>query len=194
MFVSKCAKEDSLVKLLSLEDAWEVFLEAPTRSRFLTLRELVVSEADYAPMIATLHELTSLLGRNRPAQVQRRVEELLPTWAICPRLHYLAGCAAEELGDAEEVELCHFLSHTCIDGILSTGDGSRRAPWLVTYPTDAQDCLARMGLSMESQRLVEGSDGLLDVITAAEGQCFWFDVDQMVAAGAEIPQPATLVR
>lgn len=197
--VANSAKEHSLVKLLSLEDAWEVFLESPTCRRFLTLRELVIGEADYVPAMSTLLELESLLraGRHEQLQyrqVQCRVEELLPAWALCPRLHYLAGCAAEGLGDTEELELCRFLSQTCVEGILSTGDGSQRRPWLATYPTDASDCLAHMRLSIESQRLVESDSGLRDVVTACDGRTFWFDVDQMVAAGAEIPQTADLAR
>ena len=182
------------MKLLSLEDAWEVFLEAPTCRRFLTLRELVIGEADYVPAMSTLLELESLLRRNRYEQVQRRVEELLPAWALCPRLHYLAGCAAESLGDAEELELCRFLSQTCVEGILSTGDGSQRRPWLATYPTDASDCLAHMRLSIESQCLVESDSGLRDVVTVSGGGTFWFDVEQMVAVGAEIPQTADVAR
>ena len=173
------------MKLLSLQEAWQLFLESPTRASFAALRELVVSDDEYAPAAFKLAELTDLLQRNAFREVQRLADELMPAWALCPRIHFLAGCAAEALGDAEEVELCRFLSTTCVDGIVASGEGTRSNPWLVTYPSDAQDCLTRLGTSMVSQQLMDRGDLLLDVIVAADGKSYCFDVTEMVAAGVE---------
>ena len=177
-------KKSQLVKLLSLEDAWRVFLERPSCASFTTLRELVLQEA-YAPSAVVLVELAQFLADEEHGEVVQRVEELMPAWALCPRIHYLAGCAAEALGDEEEAELCHFLSISCIDGILRTGDGSRSDPWLATYPSDARDCLTRLGLTITSQQLLDDGDRLLDVMTADDEKCYCFDVTELVAAGAE---------
>ena len=182
------------MKLLSLEDAWELFLQRPTRASFITLREMVIQDDAYAPSALVLAELTQLLDVEAHAEVVQRVEELLPGWALCPRLHFLVGCAAEALGDTEEVEFCRFLSSTCVDGILSTGDGSRERPWLAAYPSDAQDCLARLGLKVVSQQLIDDGDALLDVIMADNGKCFCFHVTEMVAAGAETPTLASIAQ
>ena len=178
------------MKLLSLQDALESFLQQPTPARFVVVRDFVIGEIDYRPCPLTLVELTNLLRDAEYDQLLRRIETLMPAWAICPRVHFLAGCAAQAVGDCEEVELCRFLSSTCIQGIRNSGDGSRRRPWLVTYPSDVQDCLASLALSVTSQRLVEGDDALFDVVTTAGGNSYWFDVTEMVAADGEVFAPA----
>ena len=178
------------MKLLSLEDAWEEFLHRPTCASFTSVRECVLKEDSFTPSALVLVELSQLLAGEEYTHVLERVEELMPAWAICPRIHFLAGSAAEALDDAEESELCQFLSSTCVDGILSTGDGSRNNPWLVTYPSDAQDCLARLGLSVKSQQLVNDGDAMLDIIQANNDRIYCFDVSDLIAASAEVPAVA----
>ena len=182
------------MQLLSLEDAWELFLERPTCASFTTLREMVLGEKHYAPSALVLVELTQLLADEQHGKILRRCEELIPAWALCPRIHFLAGCAAEALGDDDETELCQFLSSTCVDGIMSSGDGSRGKPWLDTCPSDAHDCLARLGLSVVSQQLLDVGDRLLDVITASDGKCYCFDVTDLIAAGAESTSVAEIAQ
>lgn len=180
------------MKLLSLQDALELFLEQPTHAHFLAARELVVNDADYRPRSSMLVELTRLWQDQSHEELLSAAAELMPAWSLCPRVHFLAGCAADAIGDAEEADLCRFLTQTCVEGLLNSGDGRRRRPWLATYPSDIQDCLASRGLSAVAQRLVEGDDALLDIVTADDGASYWFDVTEMVAAGGEIASQTTL--
>lgn len=185
---------ENLVKLLSFEETLESYLQSPTPARFAALREMIVDGAEYRPQADVIGELSELLRRRRFELLLQRVDELMPAWALCPRVHFLAGCAAEEIGDLEEVELRRFLTSSCIQGIRGSGDGGRRRPWPATYPSDVRDALASLGLNAQSQHLVEADETLLDVVATDDGSIYWFDVGEMIAAGGELAAAAVASR
>lgn len=182
------------MKLVSLEEHFQSFLERPTRDSFLRVRRAIVSDPLYRPQISTLVDLAQLVERRDSLRAIQLAESLMPVWALCPRVHYLAGLAAENLSarqldeqaledSFEEVELRRFLVSSCLEGILATGDGSPRHPFVATYPSDVRDVVTAVGLQLKTQRLVEGDDTLLDVAATAEGSTVCFDVGDLVAAG-----------
>lgn len=171
------------MKLLSLQDALSEFLEQPTAASFVSVRELVVAEEDYRPTADVLVGLMQLVAGGENIEALAFVESLMPAWSLCPRVHFLAGCAADAIGDTDEVELCQFLTTSCLDGIYSTGEGTRESPWMATYPSDIQDVLTSSGKTPQRQRLVRGVGTMLDAVTTAEGPLCWFDVGEMIAAG-----------
>lgn len=176
------------VKLLSLQNALEAFLEDPSADGFLRVRRMLIAEGDYRPRWQAVRRLSQLAEEQQHDQLLAEVDELMPAWVLCPRIHFLAGIAAEALGDAEEVELRRFLTQSCLAGLLATGPGSRTQPLLATYPTDVQDALAGMRQTACSQRLVKDGQRLLDVITCKDKQAVWFDVTQLVQHGSHRPE------
>lgn len=173
------------MRLLSLEDALETYLQQPTPARFAALRDMVVDLESYSPSPLVIAELTKLLDAGQHHEVLNRVDDLMPAWAICPRVHFIAGAAAEALGDFEEVELRRFLTTSCLEGIRNSGQGTRQRPWLATYPSDLQDCLRSLGLTATSQQLIDAGEAVLDVISANNGRQYFFNVTAMVAAIGE---------
>ncbi|MCA9270948.1 MAG: hypothetical protein KDA41_20850, partial [Planctomycetales bacterium] len=105
------------MKLLSLEDCFELFFETPSAATFASVRERVLEDDGYQPDWEKLHEVTRLVQQRRRRQAIEAVDALMPAWGLCPRLHYLAGLAAEQAGDWEEVELRRFLMQACLDGL-----------------------------------------------------------------------------
>ena len=91
------------VKLLSLQDAFAEFLEAPTAANFVTARELIVVDEEYSPSASTLLKLTRSVADGRDVETLALVELLMPAWSLCQRVHFLFCCAAEARGDAVEI-------------------------------------------------------------------------------------------
>jgi hypothetical protein len=175
------------VKLATLEDLLEAFLEEPTCDGFLRVREQLLADEHFAPHASVVDQLEQLIAHGRAKAAQKAADELMPAWGLCPRVHFLAGQAAEMLGDADEVELCRFLVSTCLEGMLSTGRGTRRSPYLATYPTDVQDVLTAKGLTAKSQRLIDTATTRLAGVVTHEGSTVWFDVGEMIAASTAAP-------
>jgi hypothetical protein len=177
------------VKLVTLQDALTEFFESPTARRYRRVREMVIRGDDYRPQSSTLVELADLVQHGDFAAALALVDELTPGWSLCPRVHFLAGMAAEGLGDADEVELRRFMAQSCLDGIVATGAGSRTRPWVVSYPSDVQDVLTRQGFKAISQQLIADGDSWLCAMSSRR-KTYWFDVTELVAAGVEAFEPA----
>jgi hypothetical protein len=137
------------------------------------------------PLASVIEELAELVELRRAEAALAAIDDLLPAWGLCPRVHFFAGQAAEMLGDADDVELNRFLTATCLRGILLSGRGTRRSPYVVAYPSDVLDVLAAKRLTAKSQTLVEGAGTRLDGISTHEGPTVWFDVGEMLAACAK---------
>jgi hypothetical protein len=175
------------VKFATLEDLLEAFLEEPTCDGFLRVREHLLADEHFAPHARVIDKLEQLVAQGRAKAALKTVDELMPAWGLCSRVHFLAGQAAEMLGDAEEVELCRFLVSTCVEGMLSTGRGTRRSPYLATYPSDVQDVLTAKGLTASTQRLIDTATTRLAGVVTHEGSTVWFDVGEMLVAAAKSP-------
>jgi hypothetical protein len=163
-----------------MHDELQAFLEAPSARTYRCVREALLDEvASASPealSLTVLVELTELAAAGDFQTLLERTEELAPVWALSPRLHYLAALAAEELGDAETAALERFTFQACLEGILSTGDGSPESPYLITYVSDEYDVAAALGLEPRSQSLVEQPGYLCDVVKCLDGEEVWFEL------------------
>lgn len=174
------------MKLVTLEDLLQSFLEEPSRDGFLQVRQQLLAEPGYVPQASVIEELAELVEQRRAEAILAAVDRLMPAWGLCSRVHFFAGQAAEMLGEADEVELNRFLSQTCLQGILLSGRGTRRSPYVVTYPSDVQDVLTAKGLTAKSQTLVDAGGTRLDGIATHQGSTVWFDVGEMLAASPPV--------
>ncbi len=84
--------------------------------------------------------------------------------------------AYEKLGKQEEAEMEAAIYRRCIEGILSTGDGSREHPYVITRVSDEYDILFVLEREMESQALCEINNRHCDVIALADGEEMVFDI------------------
>jgi len=63
-----------------------------------------------------------------------------------------------------------------VQGILSTGDGTKQHPYVVTRTSDEYDVLQFLGKELESQSLLEEEDRQYDLLRCKDGSEMWFDV------------------
>jgi hypothetical protein len=78
------------------------------------------------------------------------------------------------------VELERSLFVIVLQGLLSTGDGTRANPYIVCHGGDEYDVLEAIGLEPAGQSLVEDAGRLCDVVTCANGREVWFDVTDLI--------------
>ena len=75
-----------------------------------------------------------------------------------------------------------------LQGLLTTGDGTRGNPYVVCHAADEHDVVAALGHEAAGQSLVEHEGRLCDVLVCSDGREVWFDVtDLLVRRAARKP-------
>ena len=155
-------------------DHYQAFLEAPSREGFLELQKEVQAEADYCAAGSFVDQLADYCQRGRYETMFQLTERMPFAWVASPAAHLYASIASEQAGCPDDAELERFLTETIMQGLLGTGDGSADRPYRITYLSDCQDLLAYFSLNVEKQHLVRSPQGMMDVVTATNGDqiCF----------------------
>jgi hypothetical protein len=155
------------------------FQKEPNRENFVGLRAAVVAAPSYSPYSFDLDEIGDLAKKEQFAEVQTRLKAAMPNLLLSPRAHLLASRAAERLGDARTAEKERSLIAACFKGILSTGDGSREKPYLVTRVSDEYDVLGYLKKRSKQQAIVRVGDKQLDRFDCTDGSVCCFDVTEV---------------
>lgn len=170
------------MRALTIDESFMRYVAEPSADLLLSLRQQIFARADYLPYSPIWQQLDQMVSQGQFTQLLD-VAPTLKDWAfLSPRWHFWQGVAALETGDAAEAGYRRQVMQACLKGLLESGDGTDDQPYLVTYPTDAYDLLRVLGEVSESQELMERPDGRwCDVMTAASGEQYWFDVSEMFA-------------
>lgn len=163
-----------------LTDAFQAFLEEPSRGNYRLVRRLTLAASDFDRHSLDLAELSTLCDEGRFEQVYQRSQDMWPRWRLSPRFHLLVAYAAHRLGDREEKELSRFQFHACLEGLLSTGNGTAADPYEVVYTSDEYDVIRALGRQARGQHVAERKGQCLDVIRCEDGADIWFDLGPMV--------------
>lgn len=170
------------------------YLEEQTPESFLALRQSVLASPDYNPYSDELLEASELLDQGKFEGARERLHSMLGTWVLTPRVHFMLAFAHQKVGDRESAEMEEAIGALLLQGILSTGDGSEGAPYLVSRVADEYDALEYLDRPSRGQSLVGKEERRLDRHQCEDGSCVWFDVtDQMAVLDrsfSSIPSPA----
>jgi hypothetical protein len=162
------------------------FLELPSRATYLAARRAWL-RLNLQPLhAAELQELAARLDAGDAAGVIEQAHGWHSRAALSPRAHFFAAEAHAALGQEEQAELERWVFSTCLKGILATGDGTRRKPYLITQIPDEYDLLKLLGLENEQQQIVLRGRRTCDVLTCTNGGEVWFDVSDLVPIPAEL--------
>lgn len=173
-----------------MHDEFAAFVRRPTARTYCAVRDVIVAMPEYSSGVEILARLDGLCRAGRFERARALVNDMMPLWALSPKVHWLASRAASELNDQDDAELETFLMQTCLQGILATGDGGQQRPYLVTYAGDQSAVLGSLRLTPQRQMLVAGRGRQFDVVTSTEGAEIWFDVTELLA-GKGITQNST---
>jgi hypothetical protein len=158
----------------------QAFLEHPTSRNYRKVRDAILRDPEFRCGGLEMAEVAELCQRGCFARAQVKIAELMPDWALSPRIHFYAAWAARELGDQQEAELEQFLLSSCVQGLLGSGDGSKSHPYLVSQTADVYDVLQALGQRPCRQMLVERGAGRFDVVVCDDGSEIWFDVTDLL--------------
>jgi hypothetical protein len=162
------------------------FLESPSRATYRAARSAWL-RLDLQPLHpAELSDLAARLAAGDAAGVIAEVHGWQSRAALSPRAHFLAAAAHDLLGQIEQAELERWVFSACLQGILATGDGSRRKPYSIAQMTDEQDVLKLLGLESMQQELTPRGGRTCDVLTCADGREVWFDVSDLVQVPVQL--------
>jgi len=169
------------------------FLTLPSRATYLAARSAWL-QLNVEPLTpADLQAVSELLAAGEVTAVIEQVHGWKSRAALSPRVHYFAAEAHESLGEAEQAEMERWVFSACLQGILATGDGTRRKAYIVSQLSDEYDVLKLLGLRSEKQHLVQRASRSYDVLTCTDGSQLWFNVSDLIPVPEETISPLPLV-
>lgn len=161
------------------------FLELPSRATYLAARGAWLRLGVQPLHPAELTELAEWLSQGDATRVIAQAHGWHSRAALSPRVHFLTAAAHTLLGEQEQAELERWVFSTCLSGILATGDGSPKKPYSIAQISDEYDVLKLLGLTRQSQRLVQRGRRTCDVLACTDGSEIWFEVSELVQVPAE---------
>lgn len=169
-----------------MHDAFAALLRQPTARRYKQLRSQLLVEGLPSDFSLRLAQVERLAEQGEIVEARSRTTELSAAGLLSLRWHRLGGELAIEQGDRGRAELHRFTYDALIEAIAATGDGTRRRPVLITYPSDAAEFLNSRGLEVLSQSLVEENARRYDVLLCRGEREFWFDVTDLLPQTAVV--------
>ena len=161
-----------------MQSLYHEYLKAPSRSNYLILRDACLNDADYDPCSRELDAIEHLVEEGVWDLAGLAIGDALPNLLLSPRLHLLAAHVSRAQGHHDAAEFESATALALVQGILSTGDGSKDTPYLVTRTSDEVDVCQRLGKFSE-RHLPQHKDGRnLDELKTSDGDAIWFDMTE----------------
>jgi hypothetical protein len=152
------------------------YLAEPTAERFMNLRAAVAESPGYAPYSSNLEGGWELFEEGQFEEAKSFLLSVLPNWILNPGIHKMLSFAWHKLGEEETAQYEFALAMAMVNGILSTGDGTKAQPYLVLHTKDEYDLLEYLGKRSVEQSVVEHGEEYYDRQTCGDGSEIWFDV------------------
>jgi len=152
------------------------FVKQPSKQSYLGVLAALASSEAYQPYSNDLWDIEKLVEQKQFKQAQARVDKARPGLLLSPRFHFLAARTAAGLGDAATRAAELSLFNECLRAILSTGDGSREKPYVVSMVADEYDLLRHLKKLKHSQGLIIEDENRYDRIQCQDGSEVWFDI------------------
>ena len=149
------------------------FVKEPTKENFLKAREYVMRNGDFNPYSSDLDKVVDFINaENFDAAIDFKSINTI----LSPRAHAMKRYAATKKEDEMSANAEHLLYVRITEGLLATGDGSKKNPYLVTQISDERDILQYLDHEVESQQLIKENGKSFDRLTTVKGDQFYFDV------------------
>ena len=164
-----------------LDQLFASFLESRDVETFLAIRQRIIAADAYEPYSDEFITAEQLIDLYSLDEAREALEGSMPNLLLSPRAHRLLAEIDLEAGDVQAAEGQRMMAEACIDGILTTGDGSEQRPYLILRTSDEYDVLTHLGKRSEMQSLIVKDEKHLDLIACTDGSEVWFDVTDAFA-------------
>ena len=152
------------------------FLQSGTKESFLAMRAALVGAETYAPYDDGLDSINSLMQAQKYAEAKDRIAQSMPDLLLSPQAHLMNSFILGKEGNEKGAEMEMAIARSCVDGILSTGDGTEASPYLVTRSSDVYDVLQFLQKEPSGQGLIHEGGRSFDRMECADGSVLWFDI------------------
>ncbi len=166
---------------IAMDQLFVGYLQNPAPENFLALRTALLEAPGFDPYSRDLSQAETLFASEHFREAEQELRQRMrPSHILSAGAHLKLALVYERLGQNEEMERERAIAIRCIEGILSTGDGSMERPYQVTRPSDEYDVLAASNLTWASQTLRQAGGRRIDVIQTKEGSEVCFDVSEVM--------------
>lgn len=152
------------------------FVQSPNRETFVALREKVISDAAYDPYSDEIHDAGELFENDKFEEALSKLQDAMPNLMLSPCAHNMIGYVHHKLGNSEAAQMEVIIGEACLQGILSTGDGSKANPYVVLRTSDEYDVLKHFEKSLKTQSLQNEGEKHFDLLQCTDGTEYWFDI------------------
>ncbi len=152
------------------------FIKFPDRDTYLAFREKIISADAYEPYSDEINMAGKLYTRQKLEEARDTLQNAMHNLVLSPGAHQLLGFLHHKLGDEQAAQMELMIGHACIQGILSTGDGSATSPYIVVRTSDEHDIIEHFEKKLRQQSLSHRGEKHLDLITCQDGSEYWFDI------------------
>jgi len=159
-----------------LNEAFLTFLQDPSVSNYLLVRELVLADPGYLYHCRGLAQLQKLVTQHDHAGLQEQIRSMMPNWQLSPSVHFLASYAAAQRQEEELADLERYIGQACLQCLLESGRGTCRCPYQITHPSDIEDILCALHQRSQEQLLIPHGSRYLCCVRCEDDSEIWFDV------------------
>ncbi|WP_196893606.1 DUF6348 family protein [Aureivirga marina] len=148
-------------------------IEEPTKENYIKIRDVIFENPSFNPYSEDLNEIESLFEEEKYEEVSNYLNlDIL----LSPRAHFYMAFAFKklknEMGEKSEI----YIYQSILQAISSTGDGTKKNPFLIVRISDERDLIQYLGEEFSSQQLVSEDGKFYDVISCVSGKKFYFDI------------------
>lgn len=152
------------------------FLKSPCPETYLAVRVALISSDQYDPYSSELVEVEDLLTAGKNEEAGRMISKAMPNLLLSPRAHLIMSFIAEKFDNEQEAEGERMVASLLVEGIISTGAGTKEQPYLVVRSSDEYDVVQYTGKKANDQKLVHDDDRHLDHVVCDDSSEIWFDI------------------
>lgn len=151
-------------------------LANPDRESLDDLRRVIVGSSSFDPDLNPIATTAPLIEVGDYRAAAERLAATLPGAALNPATHDILARCLTRLGDDRGAERELRMARLAVTGILSTGDGTREAPWSVLRVADEYDILRVQRVESRHQEVTRDGGRLLDRHVITGGTEAWFEI------------------
>ena len=158
------------------------------------LRQALIDSPDYCPYESVLDGVRSLFDAGECETALKNLVPRMSNYLLSPQAHLLTFYLLRELGHKRAARSAAAFHRLMLEGLLSTGDGSRERPYKVTHVSDEYDVLESFEKEVDSQSLIREPEHSYDKLICSDRTEYWFEITDLVARQESLrakPDPRT---
>ncbi|MEO1529579.1 MAG: DUF4919 domain-containing protein [Planctomycetota bacterium] len=152
------------------------FIQSPSRDSYLAIRREIIGSDVYEPYSDEINTASELYTQEKVEQARKTIQNGMPNLMLSPRAHRFLGFLHHKLGDSHAAQVEMMIGDACVEGILSSGDGSQERPFIVTRTSDEHEVIEHLGKQLKQQSLTHDAGLHLDLLECTDNTEYWFDI------------------